>query len=176
MKHLFLAALGAAFLGGPAGNSLLAAEDTAKAKADSPKDKPGGAKARQQPLVVSGFLRRVKSKKIELSKAQRAQVDKLSAEYGPKLNAAMAGQRLTPEQIRARIEASREAKQKGLKGAAYLKAISAAVELTDAQQAARQSMTRLILDLNKQLVSILSEEQRKAFYRRPGEKSPKSSD
>ena len=124
------------------------------------KGERGKKKPRKLPVAV--FV----PKSIELTDDQKAKVDEINKEYGPKLvefQKKMATI-LTPEQRKARGEAFKAAREAGKKGEEMRKAVQAALKLSDDQKkklAELQKEQKPIRDeARKKFIALLTPEQK----------------
>ena len=107
----------------------------------------------QQAQPVRSVLKRLK--KVELTKQQSEQIEKLAAEYGPKIKAA---QDKLGDGNRKLREARKKASAEGKKGRQLAAAINAA--LTPEQRAARKERQQVSQQFRAAIAKILTEEQR----------------
>jgi Spy/CpxP family protein refolding chaperone len=118
--------------------------------------RPGGAIER-----IDGMV-----KNLNLTDDQKAKLEEIKKEYGPKLKEA--GQKmetiLTPEQKKARQEAAKAAKQAGKSREEVQKEAQAAMNVTDEQKAkmadARKAIGALQKEVHEKVMSILTPEQK----------------
>ena len=105
-------------------------------------------------------------KSIELSADQKAKVDALNKEFGPKLAECKkkANSIITADQKKARAEAMKKAKADGKKGKELKAAANAAVAITADQKAQQAECKKAIGALNKEIktkfVALLTDEQK----------------
>ena len=105
-------------------------------------------------------------KSIELSADQKAKVDALNKEFGPKLAECKkkANSIITKDQKKARSEAFKKAKADGKKGKELRAAVIAAVAITADQKAQQAECKKAMGALNKeiktQFVALLTDEQK----------------
>jgi len=147
---------------------LLAGEAEKKGKGEK---KPPACPAAQR---VEGIV-----KTLTLTDEQNTKLDAIKKEFGPKLMEAMkkVADILTPEQKKARAEATKKAQEAGKKGKDLWQAVDAAVVLTDEQKPkmseAKKEVDSLGKELHDKVMSVLTEEQR-AKLKKPQEgKKPK---
>jgi len=129
--------------------SLLAAGDQA----------PGKKKRRpKRPDPAAQILKKLE--KAELTDEQIAKIKELCAQASEKIQAARKKAGLTPEQRKARFEAMKKAKEEGKKGKELAEAVRAAVKLAPEQEAALQEARKLMGELTRQCLALLSPEQK----------------
>jgi len=103
---------------------------------------------------------------LELTDAQKAKVEEIKKEMGPKLKAAQEKQDsiLTEEQKKARAEAVQKARESGQGFQNMRETIDKALNLTDAQKkdmdAARKAMEELTAAVMEKVTSVLTPEQK----------------
>ncbi len=107
-------------------------------------------------------------KGLNLTDEQKAKVDDLKKEYGPKLKEAHQKLEclLTADQKKAREEAVKEAKAAGKKGPEVWKAAEAAVKLTDDQKAQMKKAHALGKEVREKIKAILTPEQQEALKKK----------
>jgi Spy/CpxP family protein refolding chaperone len=116
---------------------------------------------------------------MTLTDAQKAKLDELKKEFGPKLMEAMKKMpELTAEQKKAQAEALKAAQEAGKKGRELMEARNAAVTLTDQQKAqqaeARKAMASLEKELREKVTAVLTPEQQEQFKKKVPEGRRKS--
>ena len=105
-------------------------------------------------------------KSIELSADQKAKVDALNKEFGPKLAECRkkAASIITADQKKARAEAMKKAKADGKKGKELRAVVNAAVAITADQKAQQSECKKAMGALNKeirtQFAALLTDEQK----------------
>jgi acetyl esterase/lipase len=109
---------------------------------------------------------------IEFSAEQQAKVDEIHKQFAPKLEEVQKkwDAIITPEQLQARREAFRKAREAGTQGRQLREAVEAAVKLTDEQRQQQASLQeergKLVDEIRTQLIALLTDEQR-ARFRQP---------
>ncbi len=164
-----------------AGSPVTADDDVKKpgAKKEEGK-KPGEKKGKRppkRPTVTESTLKRLEG--VELTETQKEQIQKIAAEFEPKLQAARKKvTEATPEdQRKARREALAKAKAEGKKPNEVL----AAFKATPEQQAAQKEAKELFGAFNQKVNEVLTKEQKQtlrksrkgAGEKKPGEKKPR---
>ncbi|MEN6559023.1 MAG: hypothetical protein ABFC54_12685 [Thermoguttaceae bacterium] len=98
---------------------------------------------------------------VTLTDEQKAKINELKAEYGPKLLEAQQKMNgvLTAEQKKARNEAAKAARAAGKTPQETRKDIEAAVNLTDEQKETRKEFDSLRKEVQKKAMAILTPEQ-----------------
>lgn len=102
---------------------------------------------------------------IELTAEQKATLEALNKELGPKLNEVRAQMQgvFTEEQKQARAEAEKAAKEAGKQGPELREAVEAAIQLTDEQKAkmaeVRKKMTEVQKQIREKVMALLTPEQ-----------------
>jgi Spy/CpxP family protein refolding chaperone len=115
-------------------------------------------------------------KGLNLTDAQKAQVEELVKEYGPKLKSAREeiGSILTPDQKKAYAEAAKAARASGKKGKEVAEAARAAVNLTADEKAklaeAQKQVAPIRKEFHEKLMDILTPEQRKQLQKEIAQK------
>ena len=105
-------------------------------------------------------------KSIELSVDQKAKVDAMNKEFGPKLAECRkkAASIITADQKKARAEAMKKAKADGKKGKELRAVVNAAVAITADQKAQQSECKKAMGALNKeirtQFAALLTDEQK----------------
>ena len=116
---------------------------------------------------------------LTLTAEQKAKLEPIGKEFGPKLTEAIAKQDalLTPEQKKARAEAGKAAREAGKKGKEMMEAIDAALKLPDDQKAkfndARKAVGELDKALRAKVIEVLTPEQQQKFKPAKPAKPPK---
>lgn len=116
------------------------------------------------PTAVSQLKKQIGA--LDLNEEQKKKIHDIIAEYSPKLAEAQkaASETLTPEQRKARQEASAKAKADGLKGKAAQEAVAKAVNLTGDQkekaEKAEAHLREIVGNLRKAVGGVLTEEQK----------------
>jgi acetyl esterase/lipase len=106
---------------------------------------------------------------IEFSQDQQAKAEAIRKEYSPKLDEVQKKWNaiITQEQVQARNEAFRKAREAGKDGQELRDAIDAAINLTDEQKkqqaATQEERNKLLGEIRTRLVSVLTDEQRSRF-------------
>jgi len=129
----------------------MAATIVSSAVADETKGKKKGNRNRQ-PSPTQRLLG-----EIELTEAQKEQVKAIDKEFAAKFTELLKAREaiLTPEQIKAEREATKEAKSSGKKGPEARKAIEAAAKLTDEQKSKLKEHQAAMTELNGKIVEAL---------------------
>ena len=96
----------------------------------------------------------------ELTADQVANIKELVAKCADKVKAAEEKLALTPEQKKAGQEAQAKAKADGKKGKEAMEAVAAAMNLTEAQKAAKKELDELKGGLRKEALALLTAEQK----------------
>lgn len=115
---------------------------------------------------------------VQLTAEQQAKVKELAAQFGPRMADLAAKEKaiVTPEQLKARQEAMRKAKEAGKKGKDAKAEVEAALKISakQKQQLAEINKSKQALqqEARDALMSLLSEEQ-KAKLPKKGDKKPK---
>jgi hypothetical protein len=143
--------------------ALVAVLSAPLAAADKKKEK--GEKQGRAAGAALAFLA-----KLDLSAEQQEKIEKIRAEYGPKLAEANKKVGLTKEQRTARAEAAKQAKADGKKGKEIAAAVAEAVKLTGEQQEALEGVQKLGGQLREAVMNVLTEEQRAKVAPRKGKK------
>jgi Spy/CpxP family protein refolding chaperone len=123
---------------------------------------PGGGRGFGDPTARIDFMVR----DLDLTDAQKATIEDIKKEFGPKLKAAQEKQDsiLTEEQKKARAEAFQKARESGEGFRNMREAIEKALNLTDAQKkdmdAARKASEELNKALMEKITSMLTPEQK----------------
>ncbi len=129
--------------------------------------KPRPEKKEPRPFMFQGLL-----KEIELTAEQKAKLEQLKKEMGPKLMEARKKMQgiFTQEQRKARAEAQKAAKAAGKKGREIRAALEAAVKLTEEQKAKLAAAKKAAGELQKQvrekIMALLTPEQKEAIKER----------
>jgi len=103
---------------------------------------------------------------LDLTDAQKASIEEIKKEFGPKLKAAQEKQDsiLTEEQKKSRAEAFRKARESGEGFQNMRQTIEKALNLTDAQKKDMEAARKASEDLNRELMnkvtSLLTPEQK----------------
>ncbi|MBC7856375.1 MAG: hypothetical protein IAF94_23335 [Pirellulaceae bacterium] len=127
---------------------------------DAKKGKKGGKRADPTAAI------KTKLETLDLTSEQKEKIDKILAEQGPKVTAAVekVNASLTDEQRKARNEAQKSAKAAGKKGKEANDEALTAMKLTDEQKKDYDAATKAQREANQALVSavsdVLSPEQR----------------
>jgi hypothetical protein len=102
---------------------------------------------------------KTKLESLDLSAEQKAKIEKIVSEQGPKLKEATekAAASLTEEQRQARTEAQKAARAEGKKRKQAQEDINAAMKLTAEQQKAFAEATKAQLDARQSLIAAVSE-------------------
>ncbi len=122
------------------------------------------AEKKAPPCPAAQLIERL-TEGMTFSDAQKAKLEELKKEYGPKLMEARKGMEvLTDDQKKARAEAMKKAAADGKKGADLRAASEAAVKLSDEQKTkmaeARKALMPLEKELRDKLTAVLTEEQK----------------
>ena len=123
---------------------------------------PGGA-GRMDPTARIDYMVR----SLELTDAQKAKIEEIKKEFGPKLKAAQEKQDsiLTEEQKKARTEAVQKAREANQGFQNLRETIEKAMKLTDEQkkklEEARKGAEELNTALREKVTSVLTDEQKK---------------
>jgi hypothetical protein len=107
-----------------------------------------------------------KLEKAGLTDEQVAKIKELAAKVEEKTAAPRQKAMSTPEQNKARAEAIKKAKAEGKEGKELVAAVNAAVKLTPAQEAARREVQKAYSDMMKQIVGMLTDEQKAKLPRK----------
>jgi acetyl esterase len=142
------------------------------------KRRPGARRAQQRQQAA--FQQVFTLRGVEFSEDQRAKVDEIRKKYVPKLAEIQKKQQsiFTEEQIQARREAFRAAREAGKEGAELRQAVEAAFKLTDEQQkrlaAIQKERAELMAQIRSELEDLLTKEQRTRLRGRgrPGSRQP----
>jgi Spy/CpxP family protein refolding chaperone len=126
--------------------------------AQEKKQREKGKKGAQQRGPVAALRQQLAQ--LDLTADQKKKVADIMSEYGPKLRDAQSKLNLTPEQLQARRTAAQEAQEKGLKGKARTDHIRGAMKLSSEQQAAQDQMEQLSAGLRKDVLAVLTPEQK----------------
>jgi hypothetical protein len=122
------------------------------------------------------FPKMVESK-LALTNDQKAKLQDLRKEYTPKLEEvdAKIGKVMTPERRKAAADAAKEAKAAGKKGKDLAAAVQAALKLSDEEQAqlkqANQARAKLVGEIVKKKLALLTDEQKALLRPKPKDKS-----
>jgi Spy/CpxP family protein refolding chaperone len=123
-----------------------------------------GKKAKKGPDPTAQMSKKLES--AELTADPKAKYEAVAKEHGPKLKAAMAkvNSLLTPEQMKAKNEASKAAKAAGKKGKEAADAVSEALKLSDEQKQkmadAEKELRAAQASFNAAVADILTPEQK----------------
>jgi len=123
---------------------------------------PGGGRGLGDPTARIDYMVR----DLDLTDAQKASIEEIKKEFGPKLKAAQEKQDsiLTEEQKKARAEAFRKARESGEGFQNMRQTIEKALNLTDAQKKDMEAARKASEDLNRELMnkvtSLLTPEQK----------------
>lgn len=104
--------------------------------------------------------------KLDLTAEQKTKLEALAAEHGPKLKEALAAVNkiLTKEQVAAKAQAMKAAKDAGKKGKEAADAVSEALKLTDDQKKTMADADKVLKDAqagwNKAVAELLTAEQK----------------
>lgn len=142
--------------------------------ADQPRRGPGGpgagGRGQGQFNMIDMIVRG-----LELSDAQKAKLEELKKEQGPKLREAYEKMSsfLTDEQKKAREEAMKAARDAGKSREESREAIEKALKLTDEQkkkqEESRKSMEEMNKNLREKIMAILTPEQQETVKKRMAE-------
>jgi Spy/CpxP family protein refolding chaperone len=123
------------------------------------------------PMGLMMFERLETMKGLNLTDDQKAKLDALKKEYGPKLKEAQAKTDgiLTADQKKARDEAIKEAQTSGKRGREVWEGVQAAMKLTDEQKTkmaeARREMGPLGRQVREKIMAILTPEQKEILQK-----------
>jgi hypothetical protein len=115
-------------------------------------------------------------KRITLDEKQQAQLEELKKEYGPKLKeiGAKIDVVMTPDRKKVAAEARKKAADDGKKGKELNEAVTAALNLNTEDAAklkeAQAERQKLVQEINKKKMEILTEEQKKTIQSKPKDK------
>ncbi|MCR9118235.1 MAG: Spy/CpxP family protein refolding chaperone [bacterium] len=142
--------------------------------ADKKKEEGKKKKPAASAMVLKQAMNRFK--KVELSDEQKAKIEKLAADWAPKVAEARKAANLKPEQMKARREAMAKAKADGLKGKEAAKAVAAALNLSDEQQATMKKAAGVMKEFNAAVMGVLTDEQKAKLggKRKGGKAKPKA--
>lgn len=145
--------------------------DEKKPADKKPDEKKPGAKVN---VVDSSFTF---PKGIELSADQKEKVAALKKEYAPKIEESFKGVNkiMTPERRKARQEAEKQAKADGKKGKELQAAVAEAVKLTDDEKQIVANHNKLLGEINKKKLELLTAEQKEKLKpkdKKPADKKP----
>jgi hypothetical protein len=145
--------------------ALLAGPATADEKKAEPKK--GAAKASDAAFNFP--------KQVQLTDDQKAKLEELKKEYGPKLDAidARVGAIMTPERRKTEAEARKKAAADGKKGKEVAEAVSAALNLPAEDQAKRKEASaekaKLMKEINPKKMALLTDDQKAQLKPKPKE-------
>ena len=116
------------------------------------------------PCPATQFVNQM-TKNLTLTDDQKTKLEGFEKEFGPKMvDAAKAGDVLTPEQKKARHEAEKAAKAAGKKGKDFKQAVDDATKVTPEQKTkiddAAKQLKGLQKDLRDKVLSVLTDEQK----------------
>lgn len=123
--------------------------------------KPKGEK-KEKPSPGAQLVKQAmgRLKNIDLNAEQKEKIEKIAAEWAPKIMEARKASGMSPEQAKARREAMAKAKADGLGRKEAAEAVNAAVKLTDEQKEQLGKVRELSQGFQKAVAGVLSEEQR----------------
>ena len=177
IRHLLTALLALAVVAPAVADDAKKAETKPAAKAKKGERKKGERARKAQPNPAARFFSYPKS--IELSDAQKAELESLKKEYLPKLQALQQKQKeaLPADYLKQRMEAMKKAKAEGKSGKELREAVEAAAKLSETEQAAiaevREQMGPLMKEIRGKMRDILTEEQQQKLRgNRPERKRP----
>lgn len=107
-----------------------------------------------------------KLEKAGLTDEQKSKIKELAAKVTEKTAALRQKAVSTPEQNKARAEAVKKAKAEGKTGKELVAAVNAAVKLTSEQEAARKAVQQAYTGLKKEIVGMLTDEQKAKLPRK----------
>jgi len=140
----------------------------------------GGRRPHHGPREGFSILSKHFLEGINLTADQKAKVEELKAQVGPKLKEAREKMHgiFTEEQKQARAEAVKAAREAGKKGHELREAVKAAVQLTDEQKAklaeVRKAMGEVHKEIREQFKALLTPEQKEAIKERIKERMKKA--
>jgi hypothetical protein len=134
-------------------------------------DKERKKKPRKKPDPATGILKRFE--KAELTEEQVAKVKELAAKVAKDTAECRKKAAPTPEQQKARKEAMEKAKADGKEGREVFAAARDAVKLTPEQEEAMKEVRKAQAAMMKEILGMLSDEQKAKLGKRPGAKKPR---
>jgi hypothetical protein len=143
------------------------------AAADDKKDAAKTADKKDAPKADAAFNI---DKRVTLDDKQKAQLEELMKEFGPKLKEIQAkiDVVMTPDRKKIAAEARKKAADDGKKGKEISEAVSAALNLNAEDQAklkeAQAERQKLVKEINEKKMGLLTEEQKKVVQTKPKNK------
>jgi len=128
-------------------------------------------KPRKKPDPAAGVLKRLE--KAELTDEQIAKVKELAAKVAKETAECRKKAAPTPEQQKARKEAMEKAKAEGKEGRELFAAVRGAVKLTPDQEAAMKEVRKAQDDMMKEIMGMLTDEQKAKVGKRSGPRKPR---
>jgi hypothetical protein len=143
--------------------------------ADDKKEAPKTADKKDAPKATADSAFNI-DKRITLDEKQQAQLEELKKEYAPKLKEIndKIGVVMTPERQKVAAEERKRLAAEGKKGKEVNEAVMAALKLSEEEQAklkeAQAERQKLVQEINKKKMALLTEEQKKTIQTKPKDK------